>query len=47
MPPTTLPAPDIEIGSRHPVNNTLPWIRAGKCEAVHTWYEKMAIGRLS
>jgi hypothetical protein len=23
IPPTTLPAPDIEIGSRHPVNSTL------------------------
>jgi hypothetical protein len=36
IPSTTLPAPDIEIGSRHPVNRSLPPNRTGICEAVHS-----------
>src|SRR5689334_1396109 len=36
IPSTTLPAPDIEIGSRHPVNCSMQRIRTGKCEADHT-----------
>jgi hypothetical protein len=39
MPPTTLPAPEIKIGLRLPVNCILPRIRAGKCEPVHTLAE--------
>jgi hypothetical protein len=35
MPPTTLPAPEIEIGSRLPVNYILPRFGGGKCEPVH------------
>src|SRR5215213_1493579 len=35
IPSTTLPAPDIEIGSRHPVNFRMPGIPAGMCEPVH------------
>src|SRR3977135_2289528 len=35
IPSTTLPAPDIEIGSRHPVNCSMPRIRTGICEADH------------
>ena len=35
MPSTTLPAPDIEIGSRHPVNHIMTRIRTVKCEPVH------------
>jgi hypothetical protein len=44
IPPTTLPAPDIEIGSRHPVNYTLPRLRAGKCDPFHNRREKVADG---
>jgi hypothetical protein len=35
IPSTTLPAPDIEIGSRHPVNFRMPGIFAVMCEPVH------------
>src|SRR6478752_5898335 len=42
IPSTTLPAPDIEIGSRHPVNYSMPWIRTGICEPVHTRRTKLA-----
>ena len=35
IPSTTLPAPDIEIGSRHPVNCSMTGNRTGICEAVH------------
>jgi hypothetical protein len=40
MPPTTLPSPDIEIGSRHPVNYMLPRNRMGVCEPVHNRMKK-------
>src|SRR4051795_9220303 len=36
IPSTTLPAPDIEIGSRHPVNCRMTRILTGVCEPVHT-----------
>src|SRR5664279_5040293 len=35
IPPTTLPAPDIEIGLRHPVKARLPRYFTGVCDAVH------------
>jgi hypothetical protein len=35
MPPTTLPAPDIEIGLRHPVNCILQRKNTGACDPVH------------
>ncbi|WP_156434731.1 hypothetical protein [Bradyrhizobium lablabi] len=35
IPSTTLPAPDIEIGSRHPVNFRMPGIHPVMCEPVH------------
>lgn len=33
--PTALPAPDIEIGLRHPVNCMMPRNITGKCDPVH------------
>jgi hypothetical protein len=36
MPSTTLPAPDIEIGSRHPVCPKMDRIRAGACDPFHS-----------
>ena len=42
IPSTTLPAPDIEIGSRHPVDLRMPANRTGICEPVHTWWTKLA-----
>jgi hypothetical protein len=42
IPSTTLPAPDIEIGSRHPVNFRMPGIPAGMCEPVHKGGKKVA-----
>jgi hypothetical protein len=36
-----LPAPDIEIGSRHPVMCTMQGISTDKCETVHTRLEKI------
>ena len=42
IPSTTLPAPDIEIGSRHPVNCSMQRIRTGICEPVHTRRTKLA-----
>jgi len=44
IPSTTLPAPDIEIGSRHPVNYTMPGILAGMCEPVHKGGKKLREG---
>src|SRR5438132_2312800 len=44
MPPTTLPAPEIKIGLRLPVNCTLPRILAGKCEPVHI-QQKIPFGK--
>src|SRR4051812_49669106 len=44
IPSTTLPAPDIEIGSRHPVNCSMTRIRTGMCEPVHTRRRKIAGG---
>jgi hypothetical protein len=41
IPSTTLPAPDIKIGSRHPVNFTMPGILAGMCEPVHKGGKKL------
>jgi hypothetical protein len=41
MPSTTLPAPEIKIGLRLPVNYTLPRILARKCEPVHILCRKM------
>jgi hypothetical protein len=37
IPSTTLPAPDIEIGSRHPVNYRMTGIPTVMCEAVHKY----------
>ena len=42
IPQTALPAPDIEIGLRRPVNYTLPGETAGRCEPVHTHRKKVA-----
>lgn len=42
IPSTTLPAPDIEIGSRHPVNLRMPGILTGMCEPVHIRRGKLA-----
>jgi hypothetical protein len=39
-----LPAPDIEIGSRHPVNFRMPGIPAGMCEPVHKGGKKLRKG---
>jgi hypothetical protein len=44
IPSTTLPAPDIEIGSRHPVNFRMPGILAGMCEPVHKGRKKLRQG---
>ena len=44
IPSTTLPAPDIEIGSRHPVNFRMPGIFAGMCEPVHKGGKKLRQG---
>jgi hypothetical protein len=44
IPSTTLPAPDIEIGSRHPVNFRMPGIPAGMCEPVHKGGKKLRQG---
>jgi hypothetical protein len=41
MTPTALPAPDIEIGLRHPVNCMLPRIMTGICDPVHNEREKL------
>jgi len=35
-----LPAPDIEIGLRHPVNCMMPWNITGICDPVHNRREK-------
>ena len=40
--PTTLPAPDIEIGLRHPVNYTLAQLRVRKCEPFHNRHKEVA-----
>ncbi len=40
MPSTTLPAPEIKIGSRLPVTLSLPRICPAKCEPVHKWRGK-------
>jgi hypothetical protein len=44
IPPTTLPAPDIEIGLRHPVNYTMTDLGAGICDPVHNRHKKVAGG---
>src|SRR3982074_2133723 len=44
IPPTALPAPDIEIGLRHPVNCTMPRETAGVCDPVHNRHKKVAAG---
>jgi hypothetical protein len=44
IPSTTLPAPDIEIGSRHPVNFRMPGIFAVMCEPVHKGGKKFRRG---
>jgi hypothetical protein len=44
IPSTTLPAPDIEIGSRHPVNFRMPGIFTGMCEPVHKGGKKLRQG---
>src|SRR5579871_460614 len=41
MPPTTLPAPEIEIGSRLPVRWNMPRDFTDECELVHIWCEKL------
>ena len=40
--PTALPAPDIEIGLRHPVNYTMPRESTGKCDPFHNRPKKLA-----
>jgi hypothetical protein len=40
MTQAALPAPDIEIGSRRPVNYILPGNLAGKCDPLHKGREK-------
>src|SRR5215831_3179321 len=45
MPPATLPAPEIEIGSRLPVASRVSRIRAGDCEAVHIAPKKLWSGQ--
>jgi hypothetical protein len=44
IPSTTLPAPDIEIGSRHPVSYRMTGIFAGMCEPVHKDGKKLRQG---
>jgi hypothetical protein len=44
IPSTTLPAPDIEIGSRHPVNYRMTGILTGICEPVHKCGKKLRHG---
>src|SRR5450756_3046190 len=44
IPPTALPAPDIEIGLRHPVNCTLPRESTAVCDPVHNRHNKVAAG---
>src|ERR1700738_2479593 len=39
---TALPAPDIEIGLRHPVNYSLARNRADECDPFHNRYKKIA-----
>jgi hypothetical protein len=41
MPSTTLPAPEIKIGSRLPVTFSLPRNCPVKCELVHKWPKKI------
>jgi hypothetical protein len=41
MPLTTLPAPEIEIGSRLPVNYSMPRFCKEKCDPVHKWSGKL------
>src|ERR1700738_1025234 len=38
---TALPAPDIEIGLRHPVNYSLARNRADECDPFHSRYKKL------
>jgi hypothetical protein len=42
---TALPAPDIEIGLRHPVNCTMPRNRTGICDPVHNRRKKVLAAR--
>jgi hypothetical protein len=44
IPPTTLPAPDIEIGLRHPVNCTMAEPGADECDPVHNRNKIVAAG---
>jgi hypothetical protein len=44
MPPTTLPAPEIEIGSRLPVHWNMPRFFTVECEAVHKKCGKLRSG---
>jgi hypothetical protein len=44
MTPGDLASPDIEIGSRHPVNSTLAQYSAGECDQVHNRRKKSAAG---
>jgi hypothetical protein len=44
IPPTALPAPDIKIGFRHPVNCRLPREHPDKCDPVHNRRKKVAAG---
>ena len=38
---TALPAPDIEIGLRHPVNCTMPRVCTDICDPVHNQRKKV------
>jgi len=40
-----LPAPEIKIGYRLPVNYTMPRICPGKCELVHKRHQKNEVAR--
>jgi hypothetical protein len=42
--PGDLASPDIEIGSRHPVNSSLAQYSAGECDPVHNRRKKSAAG---
>ena len=44
MTPGDLASPDIEIGSRHPVNSSLAQYSAGECDPAHNRRKKSAAG---
>src|SRR3981081_894942 len=46
IPSTALPAPDIEIGLRHPVNCTMARESSDICDPIHNQCEKVQAGFL-